>query len=159
MSQFLVDCARKMWGKYQHVMQPASRLILLALLTLLPTAVAASDFAVVVNRENPVDSLEREEVKKIFLGRKTFWSDGEGIDVILQEEGEVHQSFVLDIVHKSPRQFQMYWKMALFSGTGIPPKQQPDSQAVKAAVAANPKMIGYIDVRQLDDTVKRVQLK
>ncbi|MBI4792766.1 MAG: substrate-binding domain-containing protein [Deltaproteobacteria bacterium] len=136
-----------------------SRLILLCLLMLLPTAVAAADFAVVVNRENPVDSLERDEVKKIFLGRKTFWSDGQGIDVILQEEGEVHESFVLGIVHKSARQFQMYWKMALFSGTGIPPKQQPDSQAVKAAVAANPKMIGYIDIRQLDDTVKEVQLK
>jgi ABC-type phosphate transport system substrate-binding protein len=138
---------------------PPNRLILLLLLMLLPAAAAAADFAVVVNRENPVDSLERDEVKKIFLGRKTFWSDGQGIDVILQEEGEVHQSFVLDIVHKSPRQFQMYWKMALFSGTGIPPKQQPDSQAVKAAVAANPKMIGYIDIRQLDDTVKEVQLK
>jgi ABC-type phosphate transport system substrate-binding protein len=140
-------------------MPPPRRLILLFLLVLLPTAVAAADFVVVVNRDNPVDSLDRDEVKKIFLGRKTFWDDGAGIDVILQEEGEVHQNFVLEIVHKSPRQFEMYWKMALFSGTGIPPKQRPDSRGVKAAVAANPKMIGYIDSRQLDDTVKEVRLK
>jgi len=135
------------------------RLVLICLLTLLPTAVAAADFAVVVNKENPVETLDRDEVKKIFLGRKTFWPNGQGIDVVLQADGEIHRSFVLEILHKSPRQFQMYWKLALFSGTGIPPKQQPDDQAVKAAVAGDPKMIGYIDMRQLDDTVKKIVLK
>ena len=136
-----------------------NRFILILLLTLLPTVVTAADYAVVVNKKNPVEALDRDEIKKIFLGRKTFWPNGEGIDVILQADGEVHQSFVREILHKSPRQFQMYWKLALFSGTGIPPKQQPDDQAVKAAVAADPKMIGYIDIRQLDDTVKKIQLK
>ncbi|MBU0965542.1 MAG: substrate-binding domain-containing protein [Proteobacteria bacterium] len=140
------------------VMLPC-RFVLICLLVLLPTAVAAADFAVVVNKENPVEILDRDEVKKIFLGRKTFWPNGQGIDVVLQEEGEVHQSFVLEILHKSPRQFQMYWKLALFSGTGIPPKQQSDDQAVKAAVSADPKMIGYIDIRQLDDTIKKILLK
>jgi ABC-type phosphate transport system substrate-binding protein len=136
-----------------------NRFVLIFLLALLPSVVAAADFAVVVNKENPVATLDRDEVKKIFLGRKTFWPNGQGIDVVLQADGEVHQSFVLEILHKSSRQFQMHWKLALFSGTGIPPKQQPDDQAVKAAVAADPKMIGYIDIRRLDDTVKKIVLK
>lgn len=135
-----------------------NRLILIFLL-LLPAGVAAADFAVVVNKENPVATLDRDEVKKIFLGRKTFWPNGQSIDLVLQADGEVHQDFVRAILHKSPRQFEMYWKLALFSGTGIPPKQQPGDQAVKAAVAANPKMIGYIDIRQLDATVKKIELK
>ncbi|MBI5559393.1 MAG: substrate-binding domain-containing protein [Deltaproteobacteria bacterium] len=139
---------------------PSRRLLLLLLLVLpWPAAVAAADFVVVVNKENPVETLDRSEVKNIFLGKKTFWPNGQVIDVILQDEGEVHQGFVLEILRKTPAQFQLYWKLALFSGTGIPPDQQPDSQAVKAAIAANPKMIGYIDVQQLDDSVKKIELK
>jgi ABC-type phosphate transport system substrate-binding protein len=129
------------------------------LLTLLSTRVEAADFVVVVNKENPIESLYRSEVKNIFLGKKIFWSAGHGIDVLLQTDGNVHRGFVLEILNKSPRQLSMYWKQELFSGTAIPPKEYPDDQSVKNEVAANPTAIGYIDILQLDDTVRGVLLK
>ena len=138
---------------------PQCLLLFFLLPVLLAVRVQAADFVVVVNTENPVVSLGRSEVKNIFLGKKMFWPSGVGIDVALQDDNEVHRSFVLEILNKSPRQLAMYWKQELFSGTGIPPKEYPDDQSVKDAVAANPKAIGYIDALRLDDTVREVRIE
>ena len=129
------------------------------LLILLPPGIEAADFVVVVNKNNPVESMDRSEIKKIFLGKKTFWADGQGIDVLLQADGDVHRSFVFKILNKSTIQLSLYWKQALFSGTGIPPRKLPDNLSVKEAVASNPKAIGYIDAHQLDESVKQINLK
>ncbi|MBU1140736.1 MAG: substrate-binding domain-containing protein [Proteobacteria bacterium] len=118
----------------------------------------AADFVLVVNKKNPLESMDRSDVKKIFLGKKTFWPDGQGIDVVLLAEGEVHQIFAYDILNKSPRQLTLYWKQELFSGTGVPPKQLPDNKSVKAAVASNPQAIGYVDILQFDESVKKIKL-
>lgn len=128
------------------------------LMLLLPAGLEAADFVVVVNNENPLESLHPSEVKKIFLGKKTFWANGQGIDILLQNDGDVHRSFLFQILHKSPRQLAVYWKKVLFSGKGLPPRKHPDDQSMKKAIAANPQAIGYIDVRQLDETVKAVTL-
>ncbi len=133
--------------------------LLLAVLAFPVAWSEAADFVVVVNKRNPVHSMESSDVKKIFLGKKIFWPTGEGIDVFLQADGDTHRSFVLEILHKSPRQLSMYWKQELFSGTGSPPKEFPDSQSVKNAVAENPKAIGYIDASQLDDSVRGVRVE
>lgn len=135
-----------------------SFIVLSLLLILFPVRTEAADFVLVVNNKNPVESMNRSDVKKIFLGKKTFWPDGQGIDVLLQVEGDIHRSFVFDILNKSPRQLALYWKQALFSGTGVPPKQLPDSRSVKEAVALNPQAIGYVDILQLDESVRQVYL-
>ncbi len=140
-------------------MLPDRFTLLLILILMLPASVSAADFAIIVNRDNPLESLEISEVKKIFLGKKNFWANGDSIDVLLQEEGETHQSFVQNVLDKSPRQFQMYWKRELFSGTGIPPRRHPDDQSVKASVVADPGAIGYIDTRWLDTSIKQLRLE
>lgn len=133
-----------------------SFVIFFLLFTLFPARMEAAEFALVVNKNNPVESMDRSEVKKIFLGKKSFWPDGQGIAVILQSGGDVHLSFVYEILNKSPRQLALYWKQQLFSGTGVPPKQFPDDKSVKEAVALNPQAIGYVDILQLDESVRQL---
>jgi hypothetical protein len=43
-----------------------------------------------------------------------------------------------------------------FTGSGLPPKELPDDAAVKKAVAADPKAVGYISKSNVDSTVKVV---
>ncbi len=135
-----------------------SFIVLCFLLILFPGRMEAADFVLVVNKKNPIESMNRSDVKKIFLGKKSFWPDGKGIDVFLQAEGDIHRSFVYDILNKSPRQLTLYWKQVLFSGIGVPPKKLPDNRSVKEAVASNPQAIGYVDILQLDESVKQVYL-
>ncbi|MBU0944209.1 MAG: substrate-binding domain-containing protein [Proteobacteria bacterium] len=118
----------------------------------------AADFALVVNKNNPLQSMERSDVKKIFLGKKTFWPDDQRIEVILQTGGDIHRSFAYEILNKSPRQLSLYWKQALFSGTGVPPRQYSDDQSVQEAVASNVQAIGYVDIFQLDESVRKIDL-
>ena len=51
-------------------------------------------------------------------------------------------------------QVKAIWSRILFTGRGLPPKQLPDSAAVKQAVAADPKAVGYIEKSAVDASVK-----
>lgn len=134
----------------------ARYLLLLAILLITSTASATEQFVVVVNNANPETLLKQALVKKIFLGKKSFWQDGHKITVLLQTEKDLHRNFTTTILDKTARQFKMYWRRELYSGTGIPPQQFSDDEAIKEEIAANPRAIGYIHPDSLDDSVKRV---
>jgi ABC-type phosphate transport system substrate-binding protein len=44
----------------------------------------------------------------------------------------------------------------IFTGKGTPPKQSGSDADVKALIAKNPNMIGYIDASAVDGSVKVV---
>lgn len=55
---------------------------------------------------------------------------------------------------KDPGQLKALWARLAFTGKGQPPREVADDAAVKKAVAANPKAIGYIDAASVDGSVK-----
>lgn len=134
------------------------RIISILLLLLWSGQALAGEAVLVVHRDNPVSSLEIAEVRGIFLGKKVFWDDGNGIEVLLQKSGETHQSFSQNTLGKSPRQLSMYWKRILFSGEGIPPREVDGDGEMLETIAANIKAIGYIDNHVKDDRVKPVSI-
>lgn len=140
-------------SKYHFILPP---FFLLA--CILPHSLLAADYAVVVNKNNPVVSLKKSVVKKIFLGKKSFWDDGHKIDIYLPKEEELHKEFTSSILNKSIRQIKMYWRRQLYSGIGLPPQQFPDDKTIKAEVAANPRAISYINQDNLDDRVKMIEI-
>lgn len=119
----------------------------------------AADFAVIANKANPVSDMAAKDVKSIFEGKKTSWPNGASVIVVTQDGPAVHEAFTKEIVKKTPSQFALYWKKALFTGTGNPPKNFPNDAEVKAFVAANENAIGYISPGALDDTVKKLELQ
>lgn len=133
-------------------------LLLLVLFLSLPSSLLAADYILIVNKNNPIDSLEQESVKKIFLGKKNFWDDGHKVEVFLQEKNDIHKEFVEDILKRSVRQFKMYWRRELYSGTGLPPQELSDDNAIKETIASNSRAIGYISANSLDDSVKHVKI-
>jgi len=134
------------------------RIISILLLLLWSGSARAGEAVLVVHRDNPVSSLEIAEVRGIFLGKKVFWDDGNGIEVLLQKSGETHQSFSQNTLGKSPRQLSMYWKRILFSGVGIPPREVSGDKEMLELIAANVKAIGYIDSSSKDDRVKTISI-
>jgi hypothetical protein len=50
-------------------------------------------------------------------------------------------------------QIKAVWSRLTFTGQGRPPKELADAVAVKKAVAADPRAIGYIDKADLDASV------
>lgn len=116
-----------------------------------------AEIAVIVHPSAGSGSLTQEDVARIFLGKsKSFPSGGQAV-AINQNEGSVaRDKFNEAVCKKNASQYKAYWSQLVFTGKGTPPKDAGDDAAVKALVAANPNMIGYVDASVVDASVKVV---
>jgi len=131
-------------------------LMLIAAAFLLSGTALAADYILVVNKANAVSTLSPQDAKKVFLGKKSSWSDGKRVVLYSQKNPDLTKAFTEGVVKKSPQQFMVFWKKALFTGTGKPPVEVADDAQMKQAIAADPQGIGYISVSELDGTVKQL---
>jgi hypothetical protein len=76
----------------------------------------------------------------------------------LPASNPLRESFYKKATDRDSAQIKAVWSRLLFTGQGQPPKELADAAAVKKAVAADPKAIGYIDKNDLDASVKVVAL-
>lgn len=135
------------------------KILILIALTLLANLIFATDFAVIINKDNSQVSLSKADVKNIFLGKKTSWADGSAISPVVQDGGDAHSAFLKNIVNKSSSQFNIFWKKALFTGTGTPPKSVSGDAAVIDYIKNNPGAIGYVSSSSVNDGVKTLAVE
>jgi len=94
-------------------------------------------------------ALTKPQVEDIFLGKN------QGATPVDQPEGDAtREQFYTKATGRDAAQVKATWSRIAFSGKGTPPKVMPDAAAVKKAVAADPKAIGYIDSSAVDSSVK-----
>jgi len=95
--------------------------------------------------------LTKEQVAELFLGKS------QGLTPIDQlETSAAYADFYRKATGRDVAQVKATWSRLVFSGKGLAPKQLPDSAAVKKAVAADPKAVGYIEKSAVDSSVKVV---
>lgn len=128
------------------------RLVYSALTVLLIVFMASPCFAenavVVVNKDVPDSSLDAESLQRIYLGKKTRWSGGKKIVPVMLKSGSTHEVFVEKFLNKAVSQFNTYWKQAVFTGKGIPPKTFENENDLMEYVSETPGAIGYISTRK-----------
>ena len=112
---------------------------------------ALAEVAVVVNTKAAESSLTKDQVAQLFLGKSTAMTPIDQAD-----STAVRTEFYKKVADKDPAQAKALWSKLVFTGKATMPKEVADNAAVKAAVAANPKAIGYIDKSAVDATVKVV---
>jgi ABC-type phosphate transport system substrate-binding protein len=116
-----------------------------------------AEVAVIVHPSAGFDSLTEEEVSRLFLGKsKSFPAGASAVPVNQNEGSATRDKFNETVCKKNASQYKAYWSQLVFTGKGTPPKDAGDDAAVKALVAANPNMIGYIDSSAVDASVKVV---
>ena len=133
--------------------------VLLALAFSQTLPAIAGEMVVIVSARNPVVALRPEQVADIFLaqtGRFPHGADAVAIDQVLGSRQR--DEFYSKVTSKSPALVKAYWTKMIFTGRGEPPKEAPNSAAVRKLVADNPALIGYIDKASLDASVKAVML-
>ncbi|MCP4348165.1 MAG: hypothetical protein GY795_21900 [Desulfobacterales bacterium] len=114
----------------------------------------AGDIVIIGHKNLPVDSLSREEVKKIFLGKKTRWDNNLKITVVTLQTPETHKSFLKDYIRKTPSQFNIYWKKMIFTGKGRTPKSFETVEQILDFVAAAKGAMSYIPIGTDNNKVK-----
>lgn len=118
-----------------------------AFLLLSICGVAQADIVVISGLNS--DALNKDQLTNLYLGR-TF--DRKLID--LPEGSPLREQFYKKAVDRESAQIKAVWARVVFTGKGQAPLMLPDADAIKKAVATDPKAIGYIDKSQVDGTVK-----
>ncbi|HEU4376070.1 MAG TPA: phosphate ABC transporter substrate-binding protein [Telluria sp.] len=137
----------------------ARRLLAASLLALLAHSAGAGELVVIVSAKNPIAALRADQVADIFLARVGHFPDGADAAALDQAIGSpLRSEFYAKVAAKSPALVKAYWAKMIFTGRGQPPKEAPNSAAVRKLVADNPALIGYIAKSALDASVKPVLL-
>jgi ABC-type phosphate transport system substrate-binding protein len=133
------------------------RVIAGVMLLIAAAACGAADIVVVVSSRSPVTALRPDQVAALFLGQEARFPDGSEA-IALDQDGNsaLREQFYLKVAGKSRALLKAYWSKMVFTGRGLPPREAPDSIAVRKAVADNPSVIGYIDRDALDGSVRPV---
>lgn len=118
-----------------------------ALLCSFAGAASAADLVVIANPA--VGSLSKEQVADLFLGKSQAFTPMDQ-----PESSAVYADFYKKASGRDVAQVKATWSRIVFSGKGQAPKQVADSAAMKKAVAADPKAVGYIEKSAVDATVK-----
>ena len=106
---------------------------------------ARDGIAIIAHPSNTVAGLTKEQVKKIFAGEITKWSqvggENKDIHVIAREEGAGTRTAFEELVMGN----------ALVKSSAI---LLPSSGAIRTAVSSNPQAIGFVSFGYVDSSVK-----
>lgn len=125
------------------------RSAIIAVLWLAAATASAADLVVVAHPT--AAPLTKDQVADLFLGKN------QSMTPVDQPEGSaIHADFYRKATGRDAAQVKATWARLVFSGKAQAPRQAADSAAVKKAVAADPRAVGYIEKSAVDSTVKVV---
>lgn len=111
--------------------------------------IALDGIAVIVHKDNKVADLKKDDIKKIYAGQITDWSEIGGekgkIQVVIREEGSGTRGAFEEIVMGSDK---------VIATANV----QNSTGAVRTAVANDSNAIGYISLGSLNEEVKAVKV-
>ncbi|UZE15555.1 substrate-binding domain-containing protein [Pseudomonas sp. B21-054] len=118
-----------------------------------------ADVVVVVASGSPLKTLARNQVADIFLGKTSrFPSGAQAIPIDQTEDSATRDEFYSTFTGKSASQLKAHWSKIIFTGRGQPPQAVSSSAEVKKRIAENPDTIGYIDAREVDNSVRALPI-
>jgi hypothetical protein len=93
--------------------------------------------------------LTKEQIANVYLGRSLDYKP-----VDLPESTATRNDFYKKATDRDAAQVKAAWSRLMFTGHAQAPKVLADAAAVKKAVAADNKSVGYIDKADVDSSVK-----
>jgi ABC-type phosphate transport system substrate-binding protein len=116
--------------------------------------------AIVVNRYNPVDDLSFAELRRVFLGDRSHWTDGRRITIVMREPGDPERKTILrDVCGMNEDQFKTHVLRGLFtSEILVSPKILASPGGVRKFLFNVPGAIGYLRLSDVDSSVKVVRI-
>ena len=125
--------------------------VAVAALALAASIPAFAEVVVVVNPKAAEASMTKDQVAQFFLGKSSTMTP-----IDQPEDAPLRAEFYKKVTDKDASQAKALWSKLVFTGKATMPKEVANSAAVKAAVAANPKAIGYMEKSAVDASVKVV---
>lgn len=116
--------------------------------------------AIVVNRENPIESLSMTELRTVFLGARSHWPNGRRITLVMMEPGQPERDTILrDVCRMSESDLRRRYLQGLLTGEVlVSPKTLANPVGVRKFVFNVPGAIGYLRPEDIDDSVKVIRI-
>lgn len=117
----------------------------LAFSAVLTHAETTHSFQILVNPENPVSSLNRIELSRLFLKKETSWPDRNPVQPVdLTRNSPVRAAFVKAVHGRTIAEIEAFWQHQIFSGRGVPPPELSSEEEVISFVKTHKGAIGYV---------------
>ena len=120
----------------------------------------AGNLAIVVNKENPVETLSLAELRKVFLGERSHWPSGRRITLVMMEPGHPERAaLVRDVCQMSEADFSRHFLHGVFTGeVFVSPKTLASPVGVRKFIFNVPGAIGYLRASDVDSSVKVIRV-
>ncbi|MBW1898141.1 MAG: hypothetical protein JRI61_03685, partial [Deltaproteobacteria bacterium] len=102
-----------------------------------------AEVLIIANKNVSEDSISKEGVKKIFLGKTVKWDDKSSISFVVLKS-DVHKAFLKEYIKRSSSQYTNHFKMMVFTGKGRKPRAFDTEKDLIRYVAATEGAVGYI---------------
>jgi hypothetical protein len=120
----------------------------------------SSNIAVIVNPDTPVSDLSLEDVRKIFLGDRQYWTAKLPVVVLMRAPVARERDTVLQIVYRmNEAQFKRYWIAKIFRAeSATAPKIVYSNDVANDLTATMPGAIAFMDSRDVGAGVKVIRV-
>lgn len=121
---------------------------------------ASAEIVVVVSAEAPFTRLTSNDLKDIYLGRRSLIVNGEQMVPLDLSEGSAERGeFYTYYTGQTPAQIKAHWARQIFTGRGQPPQTLANSRSMVERLASDTKSLGYIDPSFLDERLRVVTIE
>ncbi len=129
---------------------------LLAVLSPPAAAFQATDVAIVVHPDVPVENLSLAEIRKLFLGDRQYWNSALRVTLLIRAPVAREREVVLRTIYQmNEAQFRQYWISKIFRGEATSgPKIVYSNEMATELVANIPGSIAFVEVSQVPKKVK-----
>jgi ABC-type phosphate transport system substrate-binding protein len=112
--------------------------------------------AIVVSRSQSLTDISLPDLRRVYLGKITRWSDGERIvPVVLPPRSIEQRLFLKRVLQMADIDYAQQWIGQIFRGrVAGPPFTAAASASARNFVAAHRDAIAFIDTADVDDSVK-----
>jgi ABC-type phosphate transport system substrate-binding protein len=119
----------------------------------------ADDVVIICNKGVSDTSLSKDDIKNIYLGKKSSWSDNTKITFVTLSDSDIQKSFLKEYINKTPSQFNTYWKKLVFTGKGKMPKSFDSDADLIDFVSKTDGALGYVSASSESDDVKVIKVQ
>ncbi len=118
--------------------------LLMLVMFFLASTTSFAEVVIIANKNVSEDSISKEAVKKIFLGKTVKWDDKSSISFVVLKE-DVHKAFLKEYIKRSTSQYKNHWKMMVFTGKGRKPRAFDTEKDLVRYVAETEGAVGYVN--------------
>lgn len=118
---------------------------------------AFAEIVVIVNADSAIETLGKRQLIDLYMGKTPYFDNGElAVRLDQPSESGIREQFYQALVGKSAAAVNAYWAKLLFTGRASPPQVVSSSVDVLETVRSIHNAIGYIDVKEADQSVRIV---